>query len=295
MDIVDSSLVPPPLSVRKSRRSVELKPLEEDLPPASRFSSTSSSSDSITMYPGVIDVVTRMMRKRMNRTPSPEAKTMRARRRAERQAESLERDDVMSSASAKYPGMIDSDSQNKTDLRFSWTSDRRAGIQQGVSDLCDKLRSFSISDPTEQNKRREDEQNHGRRRQKQLAIPPSPYQKYGAAIWGAELKETKRPRRAQHAAGLAQSSKKTSASQPNKAKKLEKIYPHRRSAPPQSIDLMKAFQSGRRQIIKSLDDTKHRLRRSASERRREALKKSITLVGPTDPYTAAAVHPAGLC
>ena len=52
-------------------------------------------------------------------------------------------------------------------------------------------------------------------------------------------------------------------------------------APHQSREFTNAFLNGREQIIHAFDGRKHKFRRTNSAKRREALKKTIRLVGPS--------------
>jgi hypothetical protein len=249
-DFYDRSLVPGPLSIYKNRDKViegvtKTKKAtvegEEDRS-QSRFSK-SSSDDSFVIYTGVRDYVRHKLRKK-------------------RESPKKERKRVMSAASTKYPGML---TAKEFDGRFS-TSSPKESVQQGVSRVYRKLSRLSISGPSGHSN---EEKKQPQGRQKQLAIPTSPYQKYGAAVWEAP----KRPKKAEQKSASARTSvKKNTHSQ-------AKRRPSRSANPSEVVG---AFRSGRNQIIHALDGTKHKLKRTNSEKRRDALKQSIKLIGPTN-------------
>lgn len=253
LDMVDRTLVPPPLSVNKNKSSFsEGQPSPNHTQPEiieerseSRFS---SSDDSYVIYTGIRDSVRAYVRHKMQK---------------KRDSGKKERKMVMLAASAKYPGML---TAKEHDRKFS-SGSRKDSIQQGISAVYDKISKLSVSGPSGQTK---DENTQPRGRQKQLAIPTSPYQKYGAAVWEAP-KRQKRVKR---------------ASDPPKSKSTKKNSDEGQIQRPSTSahpgDVVGAFKNGRSQIIHALDDTKHKLTRSNSERRREALKQSIRFVGRTD-------------
>lgn len=207
----------------------------------SRFSE-SSADDSYVIYTGIRDSIRAYVRHKMQKKHDRSKK---------------ERQRVMSIASAKYPGML---TAKEFDRRFS-SGSRKADIQQGVSSVYSKLSKLSISGPSGQSR---EEKQQPRARKKQLAIPTSAYQKYGAAVWVA-------PRRWKKPQGNSKTPINRNVFGP--AKKHNSISGN-------AAEVVDAFRSGRSQIIHALDDTKHKLTQPHSEKRREALKRSIRLVGP---------------
>jgi hypothetical protein len=169
-----------------------------------------------------------------------------------------ERKQVMSAASAKYPATLTAKEHHR---KFSSAS-RKTSVQQGISSVYDKFSKLSISGSSGHSKAGK-EQPRGRK--KQLAIPTSAYKKYGAAVWEAP-KRQKKPKR---------------ASAPARTKHISQAR-RQASIPANPAEVVDAFKSGRRQIIHALDDKKHKLKGSDLEKRREALRQSIKLVGPTD-------------
>jgi len=209
----------------------------------SRFS---SSDDSYVTHTGVTQSVRAYVRHKLQK---------------KRDNGKKERKLVMSAASAKYPAML---TAKEHDRKLSSAS-RKTSIQQGISSVYDKISKLSFSGSSGHSKT---EREHPRGRKKQLAIPTSDYQKYGAAVWEAPKREKreKKPKRSSAPARTKQS---------GQSRRQGGI-----SASP--AEVVGAFRSGRRQIIHALDDQKHKLKRSDSEKRREALRQSIKLVGPAD-------------
>lgn len=252
-DTVDRSLMPAPLSIYKKRDTVI-----EDQPNVSRYQfpeheegstsrfSTTSSEDSYVIYTGVTQSVRAYVRHKMQK---------------KRDNPKKERKRVMSVASAKYPGML---TAKEYDRRHS-SGSRRPSLQQGISSVYKRLSRLSIAGPSGQDQ----DKKSPRGRQKQLAIPTSAYQKYGAAVWEAPKRQKKAQR---SSAPMKTLVKKTNSGR-------AKRHP---SMPGNPTEVAQAFKSGRSQIIQAFGGTKHKLMRSKSEKRREALKQSIRLVGPAD-------------
>jgi hypothetical protein len=245
---VDRTLLPSPLTIGRNRDTMfEGRPKTggmfvepEEERSLSRFS---SSDDSYVIHSGVRESVRAYMRHKLQK---------------KRDNGKKEREKVMSPASAKYPAMS---TAKEHDRKLSSAS-RKTSIQQGISSVYDKISKLSFSGSSGHSKT-EREQPGGRK--KQLAIPTSDYQRYGAAVWEAPKRE-KKPKRSSAPARTKQS---------GQAKTQASI-----SASPREV--VGAFKSGRRQIIHALDDQKHKLKRSDSEKRREALRQSIKLVGPAN-------------
>jgi len=250
-ETVDRSLLPSPLTIGRNRDTmmegrpktsgIFVEPEEERS--LSRFS---SSDDSYVTHTGVTQSVRAYVRHKLQK---------------KRDNGKKERKLVMSAASAKYPAML---TAKEHDRKLSSAS-RKTSIQQGISSVYDKISKLSFSGSSGHSKT---EREHPRGRKKQLAIPTSDYQKYGAAVWEAPKREKreKKPKRSSAPARTKQS---------GQSRRQGGI-----SASP--AEVVGAFRSGRRQIIHALDDQKHKLKRSDSEKRREALRQSIKLVGPAD-------------
>lgn len=129
------------------------------------------------------------------------------------------------------------------------------------------------------------------RRHKQLAVPLSPYQKYGSSIWdksGASKKV------GHHHVRFPKHAKQASA----KESKHETMFsssapslslPH--SPTHQSRDYVKALHDGTTHVRGALDDAKRKMTASRADRRREQLKSQIKLVGPVNPYAQPRVDP----
>lgn len=161
------------------------------------------------------------------------------------------------------------------------------------------------------------------RRPKPLAIPLSPYQKYGAAIWEKSSRGSMQTRhripshnvrfpryyqnRRRWSSSLFSTSSSsssssfpstTSTSSSTSSSDSDQINRLRmtQSNPdlPVSIPLrsqlheyMRALQDGTSSMLGAIDGAKRRVIDSRMDRRRAQLKARIRLVGPVDPYTAA--------
>jgi hypothetical protein len=250
--MVDLSLVPAPLSLSKQRNTEngdKLDPntvnvIREEEKSESRFSS--SSDDSHIIYTCIRASVKACVRDKMDK---------------KRKNAKKERKRVMSVASAKCPGMLNAEELDRQNSSAS----RKGSIQQGISTVYNKISKVSISGPSGQSTE-DDTPPRGRR--KQLAIPTSAYQKYGAAVWEAPKWRKKTDRDSAPAKPLVRRNGDS------------RVGHGSMSAKP--AEAVGALRNGRSQIIHALDDAKHKLKRSNSERRREALKQSIKLVGPAD-------------
>ncbi|KAJ4523009.1 hypothetical protein HRR78_000499 [Exophiala dermatitidis] len=147
-----------------------------------------------------------------------------------------EQERIISYAEAKYPGMKKTSS---FDMIKSGKSSARSSLQQNVNSL---LRSLSLSSRSD-----------GKQEpfpQKQLAIPATPYQVYGAEIWS------------------------------NKARNKREKESQQRRQRGKSFSLLSAYQSGQSQFVGVLEGAKQKLTRKSSQKRRRKLKQSIILVGP---------------
>ena len=164
------------------------------------------------------------------------------------------------------------DNTKSKDRKFSWVSSRRSSIHHGVTHLLRKLSIVERDGFDGVTPKRP-------RREKQRAIPTTPYQRYGTDIWLAKNKKKRAKRRAekQKEALAAATGASTSVLTDGSDRAS-----HRVSVLPTASDVTNAFQSGRLKLIQSLDESRRLLVRSGSEKRRERLKQRIKLVGPTE-------------
>ncbi|KAK9860888.1 hypothetical protein MYU51_006255 [Penicillium brevicompactum] len=111
-------------------------------------------------------------------------------------------------------------------------------------------------------------------RQKQLAVPLSPYQKHGPAIW----ESAKKPKR------NVQSPRSSPCSEPSASSAPELSFTKTASSSPPLKQLQQntrgVFMGAKKKIVESKED-----------RRREQLKAQIKLVGPVNPHTYARSDP----
>lgn len=119
-------------------------------------------------------------------------------------------------------------------------------------------------------------------RQKQLAVPMSPYQKYGSAIWEPPQKSKRIVR-----SGRQRQLARADSSSPG----FSDANPTPPLSPPLKMQLqqntreaVRVLQGRTSHVLVVLDGAKKKMIESKDERRREALKSRITLVGPVDPH-----------
>lgn len=143
-----------------------------------------------------------------------------------------------------------------------------------VGDVSVQMRALSIS--THSSASTFCESPHRTHRQKQLAVPLSPYQKYGATIWEKPKKSKKRNVRfpKHHQQSSLGSSPSSLATKP-----LPPL------SPPLRMQLSQALHDGTGHVLVALDGAKKKMAESKENRRRELLKKQIRLVGPVNPHT----------
>lgn len=128
-------------------------------------------------------------------------------------------------------------------------------------------------------------------RQKQLAVPMSDYQKYGSAIWDSPRKSKRR------SVGRVKSSK-----QPANIDTSAPAYTYANPTPPLSPPFklqlqqntqsaVRVIQGGTSHVLVALDGAKRKFSEAKDERRREALKSRIKLVGPINPHDCLQADP----
>ncbi|EXJ90627.1 hypothetical protein A1O1_03730 [Capronia coronata CBS 617.96] len=157
-----------------------------------------------------------------------------------------EQERILSYAEAKYPGMR----KSSYDMIRSQRSSTRSSFQQGVSNLLRTLSHSNRADGKQGNNQ------EAPPRERQLAVPATPYQVYGAEIWSKKIKKKQR----------------------------EAQRDHERGKP---LDLLSAYQSGQSQFVGVLEGAKRKLGRKTSQKRRRKLKQSIIFVGPPAAQASA--------
>ena len=245
--VIDSTLVPLPLALSRDVVGGDR--------PASRFSRTSSSGSSLIYNPGIRSSIRSFVRNKLHH--------------GKRDPAEKEKKRIMSFASAKYPHMNPSRSASgRSRRRGSWTSGRRPSFQQGLSSAYGMLRKMSITSSSNSSGQKEQQDP---RRHKQLAIPTSPYQKYGPRIWEPPKKQRNK--------------KKRNAEAPLRTKRAveeERRMKHSSASPTagRHSDYAKSFENGTNQLVGALQGGRRRFKMAAGEKKREELKKSIKMVGP---------------
>jgi len=236
-----------------------------------RLSQDSFSDDSFTVYNGTSEAVRAMIREKLRKKKES--------RREKREENELKK--ATSFTKAKHPGMTKSDSSKPAtqpaERQFSWVSSWQPSMQQGWDKL---LRTLSIRGraPEEEDRGRTMARGRSHRRQKQRAISKTPYQRYGPDIWLAKNKRKReKTRAAWKAAADAKAQAQVLGGDTGLGHSTSGAAQHYRGG--KTGELAAALQNGRSQLLHVLDGLKGK--RSASRRRRERIKKSITLVGPT--------------
>jgi hypothetical protein len=267
-------------------------PYEQQTEPRPR----SVSSDSFVIYTGIREGVKAMIKQKL--------KQKKESREIEKAAkvQEKERKRVMSGGERKRTTTKTTPRVSQDQPRTSsWTgSSGRASLTEGVSSL---FRNLSISKT-----QREEEANRGRhmergRRPKQLAVPPSPYQKYGAEVWYAKNKKARKNLNLQAKSGGIQRAPTKKAGTRFVTKNDLGQRPALRKK--RSDDVKEAYQFGASQLrtVLGVDDAKAAKNpkdkvkksrklgfgRTMSEIRRERLKRSIAVLGPAAQPVATQV------
>ena len=160
--------------------------------------------------------------------------------------EEIER--VLSYAEGKPPGM----KRNNSDRKKARNSIARSSAQQGVGNL---LRSISRRSA---GKGRESPESSPPR-ERQLAIPATPYQVFGPAVFDGKLQK-KQQKEAEKQARLAQESHRA---------RLQRS---------KSLSLANAYSNGQAGLVNAV----RKLTRKSSGKRQKRLKDSIVVVGPSE-------------
>jgi len=155
------------------------------------------------------------------------------------------------------------------------------------------LRALSVStssstlDLSESARSRHNQRPDPVQRPKHLAVPMSSYQKYGSAIW-----ET--PKKSKRTVHLPRSPKSDIG--PSTLKTYANPTPP--LSPPMKMQLQqntrhaaRALQGSTCHVLVALDEAKRKISESKEERRREALKSQIKLIGPVNPQFCAQDDP----
>ena len=157
-----------------------------------------------------------------------------------------ERERVISYAEAKYPGM----KRNSSDKKKTRNSSARSSVQQGVGN---QLRSLSRKSATEN---RDWPVNDTKpQRERQLAIPATPYQVYGADVFSGKLQKKQQ---------------KEAEKQAQQEREAQRVRRQRGK----SISLASAYQNGQNGLVAGL----RKLTGKGSQKRQRKLKNSIIMV-----------------
>ena len=240
---IDRSLVPPPLSLRKSQLSDDIE--------SSHFSISTSGSDDGSLHTGLRHSVRAYARKALHLHKStPEEK---------------EKKRVMSVASAKYP-LMDPPSSSRRPSKFgSLSSERRASIQHGLSNVYHGVAKISTWTPSlTSNKKKRDTIP---RELRSPAIPITPYQQLGPKAWEPAPKSPRSPKQKKKPPKGKAPFPILSSSQ-REARGPDTPYPH----------------PGRHSEEGSTAGRGPKLKRTASEKRRDELKSKIVIVKAADQH-----------
>ncbi|TPR08655.1 hypothetical protein CAN33_005270 [Aspergillus niger] len=126
---------------------------------------------------------------------------------------------------------------------------------------------------------------HASQRKKQLAVPMSPYQKYGAAIWEKPGREKRISYRQSHNVRFPRYRKRGSSKKGFVSSATPPLTPPARSQLQQNTrDCVRAIQDGTHHILDALDGARKKMIGVRGDRRHTELKSQIRLVGPVSPY-----------
>lgn len=233
-ETIDRSLVPPPLSLRKSQLSDDVE--------SSHFSVSSGGSDDGSLHTGLRHSVRAYARKALHLHKStPEEKETKR---------------VMSVASAKYPFMDPSSSSRRPSKFGSLSSERRASIQQGLANVYHGVAKISTWNPvsTSDKKKRDTIP----RELRSPAIPITPYQQLGPKAWEPapkspkSPKQKKKPPKGKAPFAILSSSKR-------EAKGPDTPYPHPEGQSEDEPKLVKGLQLKRTASEKRRDELKSKI------------------------------------
>ena len=122
-------------------------------------------------------------------------------------------------------------------------------------------------------------------RNKQLAVPMSPYQKYGAAIWEKSSREKRISYRQSHHVRFPRYRKTSSSKKGFVSSATPPLTPPARSQLQQNTrDCVRALQDGTHHLLGALDGARKKITGSRGDRRHTELKSQIRLVGPVSAY-----------
>ena len=248
--ILDSDLIPRPLSLYKSRgRSEETKPaistgdsLDDKDKYGSHFS-RSSSEDSYVIYTGIMDYVRHQLRQRREK----------------------------SKGKGPLARLTHPFHSRGSDTEVSNDSTKPTGRRR-MSSIYRSFSRMSVSGSFGQSKDPPSPQG----RPKQRAIPTSPYQKYGAAVWTLDKKKAIKRSSAPPKSPQGRDSKSRPRSRP--ATTMPDTRQEATTATATASD-SKHLRLGEIPAYKTGERKMARLR---EEHRKKALKESIKMIGPTD-------------
>ncbi|KAL3477518.1 hypothetical protein BJX99DRAFT_226032 [Aspergillus californicus] len=127
------------------------------------------------------------------------------------------------------------------------------------------------------------------RKNKQLAVPMSPYQKYGAAIWDKSGKEKRISYRQSQRVRFPKYRKQTKPGVVSFVTPL--TSPSRTQLQEGTRHAVRALQDGTSHVLVAIDGARKKMAGTKLDRKHSQLKARIRLVGPVNPYTAHAADP----
>jgi len=170
---------------------------------------------------------------------------------------------------------MDPTSSSRRASRFgSISSERRASLQQGLSNMYDRVAKISTWSPIPTtNKKRATIPREAR----SPAIPITPYQQLGTKAWEPAPKSPKSPK---HKPPKGKTPFAILSTSRRVVKGPDTPYPHTAAS---------EQRSGKGPALQDLLN-KPKVRRTASEKRRDNLKKKIVVVGAADQYPDGRVN-----
>ncbi|PLB52671.1 hypothetical protein P170DRAFT_472562 [Aspergillus steynii IBT 23096] len=166
----------------------------------------------------------------------------------------------------------------------NYSDDESIAFQNNDIDSTEKLTRLSMSTTSSAEERVKPLKPVAFQRRKQLAVPMSPYQKYGAAIWEKSGREKRISYRQSQNVRFPRYQKSPSSPKPEATNTTPPLSPPPRS-PAQQIprDYMKALQGGTSQVLVA---AKQKMTGARVDRKRMELKSQIRLVGPVSPQNS---------
>lgn len=175
-------------------------------------------------------------------------------------------------------------------LTYSDQSDSgSSAMQQSYVNVAERMKTLSVATDEDPVERCETSKSIPMQRPKQLAVPLSPYQQYGAAVWdknGSPRRVNSRQGRSVRFPRYRDQRRVPSLDCSTHghacANATPPLSPPIRSPLQQSV---KALQVSTNSMLGAIGGAKRKMSKSKADKKRAQLKSKIRLIGPVNPYT----------